>query len=128
MSNQLTMFEQYIEGEFGTEDVTYISDEQALSNLGFMQENYSDEYQEIIDQVNASYEPPENMESDLDELTDAITNRNPMKFVMELERLMITEFKAFIDNAQEEIAYKQLGQSVDGSYQAKQYAEIQREG
>jgi len=128
MSNQLTMFEQYIEGEFGTEDVTYISDEQALSNLGFMQENYSDEYQEIIDQVNASYEPPENMENDLDELTDAITNRNPMKFVMELERLMITEFKAFIDNAQEEIAYKQLGQSVDGSYQAKQYAEIQREG
>jgi uncharacterized protein YggL (DUF469 family) len=122
--SQLTFFEQYVESVFGLEDVTYISDEQALSNLGFMQVNHPDEYQEIIDQVNASYEPPEGKDNDLDELTDAITNRNPMKFVMELERLMIVEFKAYIDEVQQEIAYKQLNPERDGSYEAKQAREI----
>lgn len=122
--SQLTFFEQYVESVFGLEDITYISDEQALSNLGFMQVNHPDEYQEIIDQVNASYEPPEGKECDLDELTDAITNRNPMKFVMELERLMIVEFKAYIDEAQEEIAYKSANPERDGDYEAKQAKEI----
>ena len=124
--SQLTFFEQYVEGEFGLEDVTYISDEQALSNLGFMQVNHPDEYQEVIDQVNASYEPPTGKECDLDELTDAITNRNPMKFVMELERLMIVEFKAYIDEVQEEVAYKSANPERDASYEAKCYKEIQR--
>jgi hypothetical protein len=122
--SQLTFFEQYVESVFGLEDVTYISDEQALSNLGFMQVNHPDEYQEIIDQVNASYEPPEGKDNDLDELTDAITNRNPMKFVMELERLMIVEFKAYIDEVQQEIAYKSANPERDGSYETKQAREM----